>query len=475
MSGSTASFITVNTSGNYTVQVTGSSGCSALSAPAAVTVHALPVVSFTGLQSSYSDTDPAASLTGTPTGGTFSGPGIIGNQFYPSVAGTGGPYTIVYSYTDGNGCSNTASSLTSVTGCTAPPAQPGTISSSGYPTVCPGETRIYSVNAVVGANSYNWTVPAGASITNGQGTSAITVSFGSGFTASGNVTVTASNNCGTSSASVRNIGLNIPSVPGTISGPAKGVCNASGVSYSVTAVAGMTYNWSFSSAGATVASGQGTAGITANFQSTFLTGTLSVTASNGCGTSSARTLSISAIPAAPASITGPTAVCSGQQGVPYSITPLYGAATYTWSGPSKSKFVVGSTISPSNTLTTTASSVAVNYGNKTGTLKVRGNNACGSSTYTSVTITFNCRESAPEPQPEGIEINIIPNPASDHVLVSFDTDNTYEIEVLNLLGERVLFVRNEKNIDISELPDGIYIARVLTGNSSYTARFVKAN
>lgn len=46
--------------------------------------------------------------------------------------------------------------------------------------------KTYSINAVAGA-SYNWTVPAGASITSGQGTNAVTVNWG---TTGGDVSVT---------------------------------------------------------------------------------------------------------------------------------------------------------------------------------------------------------------------------------------------------------------------------------------------
>jgi hypothetical protein len=54
-------------------------------------------------------------MTGTPPGGTFSGPGVSGNVFNPTSAGVGGPYNITYSYTDAHGCSNTSSKPVSVT------------------------------------------------------------------------------------------------------------------------------------------------------------------------------------------------------------------------------------------------------------------------------------------------------------------------------------------------------------------------
>lgn len=79
-----------------------------------VLINSLPIVGFAGLNSSYCISSPQANLTGFPTGGTFSGTGVSGTTFDPSAAGIGGPFNIVYSFTDGNGCSNSTSSSTIV-------------------------------------------------------------------------------------------------------------------------------------------------------------------------------------------------------------------------------------------------------------------------------------------------------------------------------------------------------------------------
>lgn len=80
-----------------------------------VTVNALPSPSFTGLNSAYCIYEPAVTLTGRPLGGTFAGTGISGTIFSPSSAGAGGPYRILYSYTDLiSGCSNVDSQFTTV-------------------------------------------------------------------------------------------------------------------------------------------------------------------------------------------------------------------------------------------------------------------------------------------------------------------------------------------------------------------------
>ncbi|MCB9285482.1 MAG: gliding motility-associated C-terminal domain-containing protein [Lewinellaceae bacterium] len=73
------------------------------------------------------------------------------------------------------------------------PAQP-TI--TGIASVCDGEIATYSVAADPNATSYNWTVPAGATITAGAGTNSITIDWtGSN---NGNVCVRAVNACGQS-------------------------------------------------------------------------------------------------------------------------------------------------------------------------------------------------------------------------------------------------------------------------------------
>jgi hypothetical protein len=69
----------------------------------------------------------------------------------------------------------------------------GAISSiTGATTVCQGDTGQYSINPVFGANSYSWSLPPGSTIINGNGSASVTIAFGS---ASGNISVIASNGC----------------------------------------------------------------------------------------------------------------------------------------------------------------------------------------------------------------------------------------------------------------------------------------
>ncbi len=96
----------------YTATSTNVFGC-INSSDVTVAVNVLPTVNFSGLASSYCTTSPPVTLTGSPVGGTFSGPGMTGNSFDPAAAGTG-THSITYSYTDGNGCSNSISQQVTV-------------------------------------------------------------------------------------------------------------------------------------------------------------------------------------------------------------------------------------------------------------------------------------------------------------------------------------------------------------------------
>jgi hypothetical protein len=101
--------ITVNASGTFDVTVTNANGCEA-SDTISVVINALPVVTFS-LADTLCVVDGPSTLTGNPSGGTFSGPGVNGNQFEPATAGVG-MHVVTYTYIDSNAC--TASVMDSV-------------------------------------------------------------------------------------------------------------------------------------------------------------------------------------------------------------------------------------------------------------------------------------------------------------------------------------------------------------------------
>jgi large repetitive protein len=99
----------------YSLTVTDDNGCSA-TADVTITFNDLPGVSFIGLDTIYCDDASAATLVGSPSGGTFSGDGVSGNSFDPASAGTG-TASVTYSYTDNNGCSGSQTQTTEVEVC----------------------------------------------------------------------------------------------------------------------------------------------------------------------------------------------------------------------------------------------------------------------------------------------------------------------------------------------------------------------
>lgn len=119
---------TVANAGNYTVQIT-SGTCSSTSSPINLVVNPLPDVGYntTGMTLSYADTETdgkplrGATFGGTLNAvlqasgvGTYSGVGVVGEQFFPNAAGEG-DHTITYTYTDPiTGCSNSASIIIQV-------------------------------------------------------------------------------------------------------------------------------------------------------------------------------------------------------------------------------------------------------------------------------------------------------------------------------------------------------------------------
>ncbi len=108
--------VTVDATGQYTFTWTEDNNGCIDSEDVVVDFNPLPTVSFSGLAATYCiDQTTAVPLTGSPAGGTFSGLGISGNSFVPSIAGVGTIF-ITYTYTDGNGCTNSQQQTVDVNG-----------------------------------------------------------------------------------------------------------------------------------------------------------------------------------------------------------------------------------------------------------------------------------------------------------------------------------------------------------------------
>jgi hypothetical protein len=112
---STTQTISVSSTGNYFVDVTDANGCAG-SDTVMVTINTPPTVSGTATATTACLSDAAITLTGTPAGGTWSGPGVTGSSFSPATAGVGAQ-TATYNFTDVNGCSGSAGVVITVNAC----------------------------------------------------------------------------------------------------------------------------------------------------------------------------------------------------------------------------------------------------------------------------------------------------------------------------------------------------------------------
>ena len=291
--GTNAITVTWTASGAQTVSViyTNSNGCTA-DPPTVynVTVNPLPVPTI-----NFYNNNPCV--------------GSTGNQFYTEAgmsnyvwtisaggqitAGQGtynitvtwilpGLQTISVSYTNTNGC-------TAVTPgtymCVVNPLPNPAGFITGSAEVCAGENGVaYSVDPVPNATSYTWTLPAGATIATGAGTTSITVNFGANAV-SGDITVAGTNDCGNGTPSPPfAVTVNpLPDPAGTITGTSPVCQGATGVIYSVSTIANATgYVWTVPP-GATIVGGNNTKQITVNFSLTATSGTVTVYGTNSCG------------------------------------------------------------------------------------------------------------------------------------------------------------------------------------------------
>ena len=81
-----------------------------------LTVNSLPSVTGNASSVVVCIDDASVTLTGAPTGGAWSGPGVMGSNFNPATAGLG-LQTASYSYTGPNGCVGSASVSVQVDAC----------------------------------------------------------------------------------------------------------------------------------------------------------------------------------------------------------------------------------------------------------------------------------------------------------------------------------------------------------------------
>ena len=248
-----------------------------------------------------------------------------------------------------------------------------------------GDPVTYYTNTVANATSYAWAVPNGATIASGQGDTMITVVFDNTFT-SGNVSVKSSSYCGQSGAKTLLVSRLLPATPTVLTGSVDlysctPMSNSANYTYTTRALANASsYVWTVPT-GATLVSGQGDTSIVVSFDSTFISGSISVKGQNACFITAAKsTIVTKKLPLAPTVLNGSTDVCSISTNVLYSTSAVANATYYIWSVP------VGATIVSGQG----ATSISVSFDNSfvSGTnITVKAASSCGvNATAKSLTV-----------------------------------------------------------------------------------------
>ena len=393
----------------YTVTGTSTQGCTN-TAQVTVTVNTLPVVSFSGLNPVNCFAPAVNNLVGNPTGGVFSGTGVTGNTFSPTVAGVGGPNTITYSYTDANGCSNSSIQQTIVI------AGANITASAVSNSICAGSSTIF---LATGGQTYIWSPSIG-----------LNSSISASPTAQPNVSTTYSvfgidvNGC-TGTASVSLTVTPLPNVAATginICYGQSGIISASGAS---------TYIWGPNSALNTNIG----ASVTAS-PAVTTTYTVNGTDANGCSNSATAVVTVNPLPVIGVSPSN-VLFCTGAS-IALSAS---GATNYSWSPPIGLNTTVGANVSTNPTAT-------ILY-------TVTGTDANGCAASATATLTL-------DPIPVA-SFSVIPSVGCEPLTVNFQSTSSNGVSSIWYFGDGTSGIGNATQ---HTYPSGIYDVLLIASNTS---------
>lgn len=291
-----------------------------------------------------------------------------------NVGATGGKLKV----TAKNGCASAGISKEIDIATTTKPAAPAGI--AGNTELCAGTEGTYTAAAVTGATGYTWKAPQGWTITPTSDSRTVTIQAGE---TSGDITVSADNSCG--SSEITSLAIRVSSKPAapTITGEA-GACVGTTLTYSIAAVTDATgYTWEVPK-GWKIISGQNTPGITVEVGNSA--GEVIIVVGNKCGDSEAGKLAVKGITAPPKGrITGNTEVCVNSEKLTYKLSNAEKGAVYTWNLPQGWTLVKGQG----------TGTITVNAGTAGGTIRVTGENSCGTSEAGTLAVSITTPPAAP--------------------------------------------------------------------------------
>ena len=71
-------------------------------------------------------------------------------------------------------------------------------------------------------------------------------------------------------------------------------------------------------------------------------------------------------------------------------------------------------------------------------------------------------------------LSVYPNPTNGILTLQLkDYVGSFKVEMVNILGEKILTVANQSTIDVSTFPSGIYFVQVKQGSTTQVTKFIK--
>ena len=388
-----------STAGTYSYTTINSNGCDSI-AILNLTINSLPIVNAGTYASLFTNSLPIT-LSGSPSGGIFSGVGVTSNTFSPSISGPG-VFLISYNYTDpSTGCSNVATTNITVSAVACNFSVGNSI--NGNVNVCRnigiGDSAIYSI-ASNDATSFAWSVSDGVNMgmSSLRTGSSVKIKFTSGFT-TGTISVVIKGCDGATITKTLSVSKTIPGAPAAITGAGGSssviyICpyiGGSNLTYIASpplteAAAVISYRWTLPTGAQLVSvNAADSSSITIRFATAPSTLLLSVIAVSGCGNSSSRSITLDkTAPVAPSSISGLTDVCAAigsatqSSNINYTVSPVNNASSYTWTVPTGATLVSGQG--------TTSINVVFLSTFSSGNITVRSVSTCGTSNTFSQTV-----------------------------------------------------------------------------------------
>jgi predicted transcriptional regulator len=278
-----------------------------------IEVDTLPSVSFNSVPDLCSNT--SYTLTeGVPSGGVYSGPGVVGGQFDPSLTGTG-TFTINYTLTNQCGTSSASQNITVI------PSP--TVILGSFSDLCEGDPAITLSGGSPSGGAYSGTGVSSGNFNptvSGVGTFTIFYDF------------TAANGCTSRDSS----SITVNPLPVTSITPNSSICL--GGSINLTATGGSTYQWSTSATGSTISVSPST---TTNYSVT-------ITSADGCSQVENTIVTVNPLPTA--TITGTNVICEGDN----TTLTASGGQSFLWSNSSTASSInVAPTTSTTYSVTVT--------------------------------------------------------------------------------------------------------------------------